>query len=63
MNGPIKQAGQADNLAGAQNKKLAQTVASDAQAGKPFLDITEHASGNAAQRGDPLRQPAAALRC
>src|SRR5438132_335069 len=44
MSGPIKQASQADNLASAQNKKLAQTVASNDQAGKPLRDITALAS-------------------
>jgi hypothetical protein len=44
MNSPKKQAGQADNLAGAQDKKTGQTVISTNQTGKPLLDITAIAS-------------------
>jgi hypothetical protein len=44
MNGPIKQAGQADNLAGAQKKKIEQTVANLDQNGKSIVDVTERTS-------------------
>jgi hypothetical protein len=44
MNSPKKQAGQADNLAGAQKKKVEQTVANLDQNGKPLVDITALAS-------------------
>jgi hypothetical protein len=44
MNGPQKQAGQVGDLAGAQRKKVEQTVATPTPNGKPLVDVTERAS-------------------